>query len=106
MDSLPFNPLSTLPLHLLSPLFRPSSLFSHLSSLTHPYLTHHSSPTHPPPPQIVALAPVQARRNAFILCIVHRSLNAMLRYYKGQMCPNGQYNQSQSLNVIHWPGRK
>jgi hypothetical protein len=49
---------------------------------------------------------VQARRNAFILCIVHRSLNAMLRYYKGQMCPNVQYNQSQSLNVIHWPGRK
>ena len=53
--------------------------------------------------EIIALTPVQARRNAFVICVLHRSINAMLVYYKRHMCPNGQFNQTKDLNVIHWP---
>ena len=56
--------------------------------------------------EIVKLSPEQARRNAFALCVAHRSLNGMLCYYKRHMCPLGQFNQTQSLNVVHWPNPK
>mmetsp|Transcript_26744 Transcript_26744/g.25617 ORF Transcript_26744/g.25617 Transcript_26744/m.25617 type:complete len:512 (-) Transcript_26744:103-1638(-) len=54
--------------------------------------------------EIVKLSPKQARRNAFALCVIHRSINAMLEYYKGKMCPLGAaINPAKTLNVVHWP---
>ena len=45
---------------------------------------------------------MQARRNAFAINIIHRSINMMLHYYKDNMCPPG-YNEEKTINVVNWP---
>ncbi len=44
---------------------------------------------------------VQARRNAFMLCAIHKSINAMVVYYKQRMCPaDATTNYNKSVNVV------
>lgn len=43
----------------------------------------------------------QARRNAFMLCAIHKSINAMVTYYKSRMCPDpAAVNLDKSVNVV------
>ncbi|KAJ1434200.1 hypothetical protein B484DRAFT_394152 [Ochromonadaceae sp. CCMP2298] len=47
------------------------------------------------------LSRVQARRNAFMLCTIHRSINAMVGHYKDVMCDKSQFvNRNKSINVV------
>ena len=46
----------------------------------------------------------QARRNAFTISVIHRSMNDMLLYYKGKMCSSpDNINNNKTLNAIKWP---
>jgi hypothetical protein len=52
-------------------------------------------------PQIIKLGKTEARRNAFMLCTVHRAINAMVEHYKSVMCPPGAFvNHNKSVNVV------
>jgi hypothetical protein len=51
------------------------------------------------------LSKEQARRNAFILCTLHKSINSMLVYYKSKMCgvaagSSVSVNFEKSVNVV------
>ena len=51
--------------------------------------------------QIIKLGRTEARRNAFMLCTVHRSINAMVEHYRAVMCPQDQYiNRNKTINVV------
>ncbi len=52
-------------------------------------------------PQILPLTREQARRNAFMICVLHRSINAAALYYREKLCPaRGQaINRTQSVNL-------
>ncbi len=50
--------------------------------------------------QIIKLTKQQARRNAFVLCALHKHLNAMLTYYKSKMCTEAPPNLSRAINVV------
>ena len=53
------------------------------------------------PTQIIDLSPQQARRNAFMLCGIHRSLNSFLAFYKSHMCDAGAgINLEKKLNMV------
>lgn len=56
--------------------------------------------------QNLKVTPRWAKRNAFSLNVIHRSINGMLVYYKQHMCPEGKFNTEKTLNVIHWPGKE
>eukprot|EP00981_Chlorochromonas_danica_P001918 scaffold398_cov177-Ochromonas_danica.AAC.17 len=48
------------------------------------------------------LRPVPARRNAFMLCAIHRSINSMLRHYREKMCGHERdmiYQETENLLV-------
>ena len=40
------------------------------------------------------------KRNAFIICVVHRSLNAALTDYKKRMCEGQEVNLEKSIVVL------
>ena len=47
----------------------------------------------------------QSRRNAFMICVLHRSINAAAIDYKQRMCaghPNVSYEKSINLLHIDW----
>ena len=47
----------------------------------------------------------QARRNAFAISVIHRSMNDMLLYYKRKMCPfPDSINNNKTVNAVKWPG--
>jgi hypothetical protein len=51
--------------------------------------------------QIIKLGKTEARRNAFMLCIIHRSLNAAILDYKKRTCgPDKFINQNKTLNIV------
>lgn len=51
--------------------------------------------------QIIKLGKTEARRNAFMLCTIHRSINAMLTHYKSIMCPaDSVINHNKTINVV------
>ena len=57
--------------------------------------------------QIMKITVTQARRNAFVISVIHRSMNDMLLYYKRKMCPfSHNINNNKTLNAIKWPGSK
>eukprot|EP01041_Mallomonas_annulata_P000783 gene783-1510_t len=47
---------------------------------------------------------LQGRRNAFMICVLHRSINAAITDYKQRMCrDNANTNYSKTVNLrIHW----
>eukprot|EP01038_Epipyxis_sp_PR26KG_P011460 gene11460-15352_t len=60
--------------------------------------------------QNMTLGPQQARRNAFMICVIHRSLNSLLIDYKSKMCSSTSIiNYNKSINVVsneYWPWRR
>ena len=47
---------------------------------------------------------MESRRNAFFLCVLHRSINSMLLHYKQVVCPAGSYiNTNRTVNPVKWP---
>lgn len=54
--------------------------------------------------QIIPLGSRQAKRNAFMICIIHNSLNSLLNFYKDNMCPKSTdpklNNRNTSINVV------
>lgn len=50
---------------------------------------------------IIKLGPQQAKRNAFMLCTLHRSINDMLMYYRLKTCPDhSKINRNQTESLI------
>jgi hypothetical protein len=54
--------------------------------------------------EIMKLGPQQSMRNAFMICVLHRSINAMVTDYKMKMCPDLKtINLQKSLNMaVDW----
>lgn len=58
--------------------------------------------------EIIPITRKYARRNSFMLCIIHRSINAMLSDFKSRMCVGDkakEINLNTSLNLakaLHW----
>lgn len=52
--------------------------------------------------EIIKYGPKQGRRNAFMLCAIHRSINSMLMYYKTRMCPGtgSAINTNKTINLV------
>lgn len=50
--------------------------------------------------EIVKLGPQQSKRGSFMLCTIHRSINAMLTYYKSKMCSLESVNTTKAVNVV------
>lgn len=47
------------------------------------------------------LGPTQARRNTFMLCVIHRTINDMIRYYKSKMCgPEEKISSEELVNLV------
>lgn len=54
--------------------------------------------------EIIKLGPIAVRRNAFALCVISRSINAMIVDYKTKMCghtPNNSINRNVTINVAN-----
>ena len=52
--------------------------------------------------EIIKLGPIQAKRNAFMLCTIHSALNAAMVDYKTRMCDENydSVNYNRSINVV------
>jgi hypothetical protein len=52
--------------------------------------------------EIIKITPQQAKRNAFALCTIHRSINKMLTYYKRIMCTaeSDVVNLNKTVNAV------
>lgn len=46
------------------------------------------------------MKPLQSRRNAFMLCVIHRSFNSALEDYKAKMCQNESPNYSKTAIYV------
>ena len=49
------------------------------------------------------LKPLQAQRNAFMLCVLHRSFNSALEDFKNRMCTDvdvSKVNRKHSINLV------
>lgn len=51
--------------------------------------------------QIIKLGKTEAKRNAFMLCTIHKSINKMVAHYKSVMCSKDQFvNLNKTINVV------
>jgi len=50
--------------------------------------------------EIIKIGKTYAKRNAFMLCTIHRAINAALVDYKQRMCTNGEFiNHNKTINL-------
>lgn len=50
--------------------------------------------------EIIRLGPKSSRRGTFMLCTIHKAINAMLTYYKSKMCAPETINLTPSVNLV------
>jgi hypothetical protein len=50
--------------------------------------------------QIEKMSKKHVKRNAYMICVIHRSLNAALTDYKTRMCEGHEVNLEKSIVVL------